>query len=242
MKTIKLAIAILVTVAVCSSLSSCFRMHCVKGSGNQISENRKVADFKRLEVSESFKVIIKQDSSTSTVNITADDNLMRYILTSVAGDKLRIYTKHNICSSGQIIIKVPVHTLEEVRTSDAAEVVAEGKIKAQDLHFKLSDGSRVTIDLTATNVTTSVSDGAELDLTGQASSNDIKISDAGKINAKDFVSGKSTVQASDGSFTELNVLNTLNVRGSDGAVVKYHGNPPSVNTSNSDGASVQKAN
>jgi len=240
MKRIHLTILGLIAIAGLGSLSSC-RMHCVRGSGNQITENRKVNGYTRIEVSDSFKVIIKQDSS-STLNITADDNIIKYIRTSVEGGRLHIYTKKNLCNSGEMVIKVPVRMLEGLKASDAAEIVADGKINAKDISLHLSDGGRITLDLNATHVNTHGSDASELTLTGQASSNDIELSDGAKMYAKDFISGTSSVKASDGSFGELNVLNTLNVSGSDGASIKYHGNPPSVNANKSDGASVEKVN
>jgi hypothetical protein len=240
MKKIHLTLLVLLACFALGSLPSC-RVHCVRGSGNQITENRKVGDFTRLEVSDSFKVIIKEDSS-STLNITADDNLLKYIRTSVEGGSLRIYTRKNMCNSGEMLVKVPVRMLEGLKASDAAEIVADGKINAKDIYLHLSDGSRITIDLTATNVTTHASDASELNLKGQASSHNIELSDGSKIYAKDFVSGNSSVKASDGSYGELNVLNTLNVNGSDGSVIKYHGNPPNVNTNKSDGSSVEKVN
>ncbi|MCR8559886.1 DUF2807 domain-containing protein [Mucilaginibacter sp. BJC16-A38] len=242
MKKLHFAILGLVAITGLGTLSAC-RMHCIRGSGNQITENRKVDGYTAVEVSDSFKVIIKQDSSSSsTLNITADDNIIKFIRTSVEGGRLHIYTRKNFCSSGVIVIKVPVHVLDGLKASDAAEIVADGKLNAQDITLHLSDGGRITIDLTAKHVNTHASDASELTLTGQASSNDIQISDGAKVYAKGFISGTSSVKASDGSFGEVNVLNTLNFSGSDGASLKYYGNPSSVNTNKSDGASVEKGN
>ena len=240
MKKLQLPIFVLIGIISIACLSSC-RFHCIRGSGNQITENRKPGDFTKIDVSESFKVIVKQDSS-STVTVTADDNLLKYIRTNVSGSTLRIYTKKNLCNSGEMIIKVPVRMLEGLKASDASEIVSDGKLNGRDVSIHLSDGSRITADLTATKVTIRSSDASELDLKGQASSSEIQLSDGSKVYAKDFITGTSWVRASDGSFGELNVMNTLNVHGSDGSVIKYRGNPQTVNANNSDGASVEKVN
>lgn len=240
MKKLYFAVLGLIAVVSLGSLSSC-RVHCKKGSGKQVTQSRKVGSYTAVEVSDAFKVIIKQDSSSS-ISITADDNIIPYIRTYVSGGRLHIYTKKNLCNSGEMIIKVPVRVLDGLKASDDAEIVADGKLNAQDITLHLSDGGRITVDLTAKHVNTHVSDAAELTLTGQASSNDIQMSDGGKVYAKDFVSGTSSVKASDGSFAEVNVLNTLNFSGSDGSSLKYYGNPSSVNTNKSDGASVEKGN
>src|SRR5258708_3782804 len=97
-------------------LSSC-RINCVHGSGNQVSEIRKVAVFTRIDVSGAFKIILKQDSS-STLNITADDNVVQYIKTEVSGDKLRISTRRdkNICTNGPVVITIGIRHLGEIKS------------------------------------------------------------------------------------------------------------------------------
>lgn len=240
MRKFQLSIFALIAVISIGSLSSC-RLHCIRGSGNQITENRKLSVFTKIDVSESFKVIVKQDSS-NTITVTADDNLLKYIRTDVTGGTLRIYTKKNLCNSGEMVVKVPVRMLDGLKASDAAEIVSDGKINGKDVYLRLSDGSRINIDLTASKVNIRSGDASELDLKGQASSAEVELSDGSKIFAKDFVTGTSWVRASDGSYGELNVMNTLNVHGSDGSVIKYHGNPQTVNANNSDGASVEKVN
>lgn len=221
--------------------SSC-RFRCLHGSGNQITENRNVGDYKGVSVSDAFKVIIKQDSSSKTINVTADDNIIKFIRTNVDNGVLHIYIKKNVCNSGEIIVKVPVTKVEELRAGDASEITSDGKIIADDVHIGVSDGSRISLDLTAKHVTTRASDSGELDLKGQAAEHDLQVSDGSKVYAKEFVTNNAVIRASDGSECEVNILNSLNVRGSDGSVVKYFGNPQNVNTNKSDGASVEKGN
>jgi len=240
MKKLQLLIFFLIAAISLGSFSSC-RFHCIRGSGHQITENRKPGDYTKIDVSESFKVIVKQDSS-NTVTVTADDNLLKYIRTSVTGGTLRIYTKKNMCNSGEMIIKVPVRMLEGLKASDVAEIVSDGKLNGKDVYLHVSDGSRITADVTATKVFIHSSDASVLELKGQASSSESELSDGSKVYAKDFVAGSAWVRSSDGSYGEFNVLNTLNVHGSDGSVIKYHGNPQTVNANNSDGASVEKVN
>ncbi|HVW97310.1 MAG TPA: head GIN domain-containing protein [Mucilaginibacter sp.] len=230
---------ILLTLIISTGISSC-RFNCVNGSGNQITQDRKIGSFNKIDVAESFKVVIREDNS-NTISIKADDNLLKYIKTTVSDGTLHIYTKKNMCNSGEMIVKVPVQMLKSIKASDAAEVISEGKINAQDISIRLSDGSRISLELTASHVSMHGSDASVLNLSGQASTSEVQLSDGSSIHAKDFVSGTVSVRASDGSYAELNVLTTLNARGSDGSVIKYYGNPSVVNTDKSDGSSVEKA-
>ena len=78
-------------------------INCIHGSGHQTTENRKVDDFSKLDISGGFKVMLKQDSSLS-VKISADDNLLKYVKTVASGSRLRIYSKRSFCDESPITI------------------------------------------------------------------------------------------------------------------------------------------
>ena len=239
MKRIHLIIGILFAGVVISSLSSCM-FNCVHGSGKQASETRKVSDFSKLSISGGFKVILKQDSS-NTLNITADDNLLKYIKTEITGSRLKIYTKKNICNSGEMTIIIGVKNLEEIKGSGAVEVESDGKIKTQDLRFKLSGATKITLDLTAANVNASGSGATEFNLKGQASSLNVDLSGSGKVHALDFVVDDCTISSSGVGESEVNVLKTLAIHSSGASNVKYKGNP-SITNDKSGASSVEKIN
>src|SRR6185312_2052111 len=152
MKRTKFIILVLLTVAIVGSLSSCV-FNCVRGSGNQATEERKANDFKRIDVSGGFKVVLKQDSSLA-LKITADDNLLKYIKTTVDDGRLHIFTRRNICNAGQMTISIGVRNLEEIKASGAVEIESDGKINTQDFNISLSGATKVTMELNAANVTT----------------------------------------------------------------------------------------
>lgn len=223
------------------SLSSC-NFACVKASGNQVSENRKVSDFTRIEVSGAFKIILKQDSSLN-IAVTADDNLQKYIKTEVSGNRLRIYTDNkNICNGGQIIVTIGVHKLEAIKLSGANELSGDGKLVAGDINFKLSGVAKVNLDIDAANVKTEGSGATEIILKGQASAHKVNLSGGGKIHAFDFVVGNYDISTSGASECEINVLHALNVRSSGASSIKYKGNPESVNNDKSGVSSITKVN
>jgi len=239
MRKIHLTILILIAGVTLSSLSSCI-FNCVHGSGNQKTESRKVDDFSRIDISGGFKVILKQDSSLS-VKITADDNLLKYIKSYTDGDRLRIYSKKNMCNNGEMIINIGVRNLQEVKASGAVEIESDGKIKTQDLAFKLSGATKVTMDLDAANVTTKGSGATEVNLKGQATSHNIDLSGSGKVYALDFVVGSCEIQTSGVGHSEVNVLKSLEIHSSGASEVKYRGNP-SITNDKSGASSVEKVN
>lgn len=239
MKRVQTIILIAIAGLTLSVVSAC-RFSCVHGSGNQTSETRKVKDFTRLSISGGFKVNLTQDSSMS-IKITADDNLLKYIKTENEGDRLHIYTRRNLCNTGEMTLNISVRNLEEIKAAGGVEIDGTGKINTKNLHIKLSGATKVNMDLTAADVTINGSGATELNLKGQATSNYIEMSGSGKVYALDFVVGSCNIQTSGVGYCEVNVLNSLSVHSSGASEVKYKGNP-TVNNDKSGVSSIEKVN
>ncbi|WP_295797329.1 head GIN domain-containing protein [Mucilaginibacter sp.] len=238
MKKIKLLFALAIAGITLGGLASC-RLGCVHGSGHQQSESRKVDGFEKITISGGFKVILKQDS-TLDIKITADDNLLKYIRTTVSGDRLKISTKRNLCNTGQMTVYVGIKRLNELKASGAVEVESDGKITTQDIEFNLSSATKLTLDLNAANVRTTGSGVTTINLKGQATSHDVEMAGSGKLHAFDFVVSNCSISSSGVGHSEVNVLNKLNVHSSGASDVKYKGNP-AVNNDKSGASSVEKA-
>ncbi|HTD41488.1 MAG TPA: head GIN domain-containing protein [Mucilaginibacter sp.] len=235
------SIAILFVAALSLSVLSSCRFGCIKGSGHQVTEQHKAGNFTRLDISGSFRVNLKQDSSLN-VSVTADDNLMKYIHVNIDGDRLHIYSKKNLCSSGEMVLNIGVKNLEEIKASGGINLVSDGKLNTKDLRFKLNGASKVDMDLNADNVITEGNGSTEMNLRGQASSHKIEFAGSGKINALDFVVGSYDIETTGASECNINVLKDLNVNTTGAADIKYRGNPSSVNTNKMGAATVTKIN
>jgi hypothetical protein len=242
MRKIYTHILLLTAVVSATSLSSCRRFRPVHGSGNAKTEKRTVVDFTKVDISGGYKVTLKQDSSLA-VTITADDNLLKYIKTSVEGGKLRIYSNKNLRSETQMTVTVGVKNLDEVEASGAVEVYSSGRINAKkDFKFDLSGSTKVDMDLSAANVHTDGSGSTELILKGQAASHDVSLSGSGDISALDFVVGKYSIETSGASNCRINVLKDLSVNSSGSSEIQYRGSPSNVSNHQSGASSVTKIN
>jgi hypothetical protein len=237
MKKLHLNILLIIALTAIAALPACDMVHCVHGSGNKVTENRKVADFTRIKADGDFKIVLKQDSSLN-VAINADDNVMKIIETNVTGGRLHIHTKQHLCSSGEITITVGIRNLEEIKSSGAMNISSDGTIKVKDINFDLAGASKVTLDLNAANVTANGSGATEMDLKGQATSAGISTSGVSKLNALDFVVSNYEIQSSGASDSKVNALQTLKISSSGVASVKYKGHP-SISQDKSGALSVE---
>jgi Putative auto-transporter adhesin, head GIN domain len=238
MKKTYLYLGLFIAVISITVFSSC-RFGCIRGSGRQISETRKVTDFTRIDISGGFKVNLKQDSSMA-VTINADDNLMKYIKSSIDGDVLTIHSKKNLCGSGEMVVNIGVRNLNEITASGAIDITSDGKLNTKDLRLELNGASKINMDLNADKVRTSGHGATEITLRGQASSHDVELAGSGKIFALDFVVGSYNIETTGASHCEINVLHDLTVSSTGASDVKYRGNPSSVNSSKIGAGSVTK--
>lgn len=221
-----------------AGLSAC-NIACKEGSGKMITENRTVNGFSKIDLSGSYTVVIKQDS-VSSLSITADDNLMKYVKSYVNGDRLTIKTKGSICNSGKFVVNISLRDLSELKTSGTVDLTSSGKINAKDLMIDMSGASKVTLDLNANRVNSSGSGISELNLTGQASEHDIDFSGAGHVNALNFVVAKYKVESSGVIHCKINVLNELNIDSSGSADIEYRGNPATIHNDKSGTSNIKK--
>lgn len=219
-------------------LSSCF-MHCVHGSGHTTTQSRNIDSFSRLEISGAYKVNLKQDSG-KTITLSGDDNILKYIHVDNDGDKLHIYSKKSLCSSGDITLNISVSKLTELRASGAISFVTDGQLTTGDLNLHFSGACSGELNLNAANVTTDGSGATELTLKGQATSHHVDVSGQGTLHAFDFVVGSYDIQSSGASDCEINVLKSLEVHSSGSSDVKYKGNPSNVQNDKSGAGSVSK--
>ena len=238
MKTNLLSRFIIVAGISITFLSSC-DSDCVTGSGNIKQETRKVKDFTKIDVSGNYKIILVQDSSLS-LNISADDNLLEYIKTSVDGNTLHIKNK-NICSD-DITVTIGVRNLEEVKASGAVELSSNGKINTGDINLQFSGSTKTVLDLNAARVSTKGSGSTEINLKGQASAHDLDLSGSGNVNAFDFIVGDYNIATSGSTDCQINVLRALNVQSSGSSSIQYRGNPTEVNNHKSGSSSIEKVN
>jgi hypothetical protein len=239
MKTLNFKILLLVAATSITLFSSCRRFRCVKGTGNVRTETRKMSGFTKLDIAGGYKVTLKQDS-TESISITTDDNLFKYIQTTVEGNTLKLHSRRNVCASGETTIIIGVKNLDRIGASGAIELRTDGRLTVQDLSFDLSGASKIDMELYAGKVRTDASGSTEVYLKGQAASHDVDMSGSGKVEALDFVVGKYKISTSGASECKINVLNELDVHTSGASDIQYRGNPSKVNNDQSGASSVKK--
>ena len=202
-----------------------FGKFIITGSGNLTTEDFNLSDFTKVEAHSGFQLELVE-SSTFSVEVTADDNVMDYIDVSKSGDTLKIKPQWNRSfHSVTLRAKITMPDLYEIQLSGGSRASISGFSSSHDLSVGLSGGSSVTGDITAGDADFDLSGGSQVALSGSADNLDVNGSGDSQLELESFTVNNADVNLSGGGRATVNVNGTLDVNLSGGSKVIYIGEP-----------------
>jgi len=212
---------------------------CEEGSGKQITENRNLTDFEKIEISGAIKLEIIQDSSLG-MQIIADDNILPELKTTVSGGVLEIGLEGNYCNTGEIRIILHSKSLKAIAVSGASEIISNTLISSNEFELALSGSSEISLILNTGNLVTKSSGSSTINLVGQARKHDVDMSGSTELNAFDFVVNEYILESSGASNCKINALTSLSTNTSGTSEIVYKGNPKYIKSDKSGVATIEK--
>jgi len=207
------------------------------GSGNLETEAYAFTDFTEVEISSAFEFEIKQSTSYS-INITADDNIMEYVRISQDGQTLKIGLRTALWV-GSVTLKASV-TMPELSNLDVSGV-SRGTVSdfssTEDLAITVSGASRVTGDIVAGNVDFDISGASTIQLEGSANDMVTDVSGVSRFDLDDFTVNNADVDFSGASSGTINLNGRLDADLSGASRLWYIGEP-TMGTIDTSGAST----
>ena len=231
------------------------------GSGNLETQEFDYSNFTRVEVGNAFEVKIVQSSSFS-INITADDNIFDYINVSKSGETLRIWLRSGYNYSNYTArAEVTMPELYGLELSGATNGTIGGFSSSHDFILELSGASSLDIknmtagnirfDLSGAsslidNITASgdarfeISGASSVVLSGSAGDLNADASGASHLGLDDFPVHNANVEFSGASSGTVNLDGTLNADLSGASHLYYIGEPNLGDVDISGGSSIGK--
>ena len=238
MKKAIIIIAIVVVVAaICTSLILWGWPGVLIGSGNLETENYAYANFTQVEISSAFEFQITQSSSYS-INVTADDNVIDYVQVSKEGQTLKVRFG-TIRSFRSVTLKafVSMPQLGGLTVSGASHGTVSDFNSTEDLDITVSGASRVTGDITAGDVEFDISGLSIIQLEGSAGDMIATVSGASHLKLDDFMVSNANVNISGASTGTINLNGRLDANVSGASTLLYIGDP-TMGTINVSGVST----
>jgi len=210
------------------------------GSGNLETEEYAFADFTAVEIDSAFEFQIEQSSSYS-INVTTDDNVMEYVQVSQVGQTLKIGLR-TVTWFGHITLRasVTMPELSGLTVSGASRGDIYDFSSTEDLDITVSGASRVNGDITAGNVEFDISGASTIQLEGSANDIDANVSGASHLNLDDFTIDNAEVNFSGASSGTVNLNGRLEANISGASRLWYIGEPTMGNINTSGASTISK--
>jgi hypothetical protein len=176
-----------------------------RGSGVAASQTRTVGEFRRIEVRGSTDVAVTAGRATSVV-VTGDDNLLRYVVTEVAGGTLVIRQESGSHSPRvKLLVTVSTPALEGVAIHGSADVTVHG--------------------LSAERFRAHIAGSGDLAVAGRTGELEASVSGSGDMRLYDLLAQRAAVKIAGSGDVQVNVQQTLEARISGSGDVRYRGDP-----------------
>ena len=211
------------------------------GSGNIIKEKKPVDNFTALSAGSGFEVEVKIGSPVS-VEIEADDNLMKYIKVKVEGNMLRIDAKNNFSiSNGHFKSYVTVPALEEIESSGAADINVLDEIKSSGkVRLHASGAAKITAKVDAPKVDAESSGAANIEVSGRTKDIYADASGGAVIEADELLSENADAEASGAGSVHISASVKVKAKASGAGNVYYKGGASNVQADESGAGNVHK--
>ena len=183
----------------------------VKGSGDVITEERQLPEFKIIKLKGIGRVVLTQ-GQTHSIGIQTDDNIMPLIETEVHADELVISQGNYNLRPTTLEFNIMVAHLKGIAISGSGEVMGKNRFVSDDFFAKISGSGDMALELEVMELETKISGSGSM-------------SGSGKINAFDMQTQNVSLKVSGSGDCKVNAAETLDTRISGSGDVFYKGHP-----------------
>jgi serine/threonine-protein kinase len=217
------------------------RSATIEGSGNVVTQEKDFTEFDKVDVTDFFKVNIRQGDSFRVV-VRLDDNLVQYLRVVKQGRTLKIGMAPGLrfFMSATREAEVTLPELTGLSLSGASQGTITGFSSTEALDVELSGASHLLGNIDAGDTRFDVSGASQVNLSGSARDVIIDASGASQVKLADFPVEDATVDASGATKVTVNPSGRLDADASGASRVHYLGDPTLGNIDTSGASDVVK--
>jgi len=155
----------------------------VKGNGPSIDKTFNVSDFKGIDVSGGFDVILVQGSSES-LTLTSQENLFEYITARVDNGTLKIYTRNNLRPTQPMKARITFKEISNLKVSGGGDTYSETPVNVDALEVNISGGGDFSSVINSEELKFNISGGGDTEIGGKTQDYYITVSGGGDLESK----------------------------------------------------------
>lgn len=210
--------ALLILLAAGFAFTSC-SVWGVRGNGHVREETRNIGEFSKLSAGGAYSIKVYVGKQAS-LKISAEENLLPLIKTSIRGNTLVIDSKKSLSPRKEIRILITTTNLTSLNVSGANNVDASG-ISCDEFETELSGAGSV-------------------DLEGKVSRFRAQLSGAGNIDAKNLKANEVSISVSGAASADVYAKESLDASVSGVGSIDYYGDPAKTKTNVSGVGSISR--
>lgn len=190
------------------------------------AEDRNLAGFTSINVSNAFDVYISQGTEDA-VGVSADSqDATKNIKTHVSGGVLYISFENKgwwNWKNNKLKAYITVKNLEKLTVSGACNVSFVDAITSNNLHISVSGASDIKGSVKVNSLKVGASGASNISLSGKATNTDFNVSGACSIKSLDLLTDNCTIVASGASNVKLTINQYLKANVSGASDIRYKG-------------------
>jgi hypothetical protein len=190
------------------------------------AEDRNLAGFTSINVSNAFDVYISQGTEDAVGVSANSQEATKNIKTHVSGGVLYISFENKgwwNWKNNKLKAYVTVKNLEKLTVSGACNVSFVDAITSNYLHISVSGASDIKGSVKVNSLKVGASGASNISLSGKATNTDFNVSGACSIKSLDLVTDNCTVVASGASNVKLTINQYLKANISGASDIRYKG-------------------
>ena len=195
-----------------------------------MTEVRELSQFHSVDLRSLGRVILASGPEQK-VEVEAEEDLQPRVRTEVQGGVLVVGLRWwlgallRVSELGEVVVRVTVPELREVRLSGAGQVRSEAPLQVGDLGLRLSGAGHVALQLAARRVDARLSGAGAVELSGTAEELEIRLSGAGAVRAEGLQARRVRIRTSGAGECRVQASETLEAEVSGAGSVRYRGSP-----------------
>ncbi|TAE04389.1 MAG: hypothetical protein EAZ95_20660 [Bacteroidetes bacterium] len=190
------------------------------------TETRDLPTFSKVKSGSIIEVVLKK-SNTESAKITTENIEPSEVITEVRGGELCLELQNGKYRNNiKVVVEVYYKNLNGIKVSGAGSLTAEGTIKSETLHIRLSGAGSIKLEsVEALKLTSDISGAGSIKIVGKADDHFVEVSGAGNFKGFELSTLNTHARISGAGNVDINVTGNLEGRISGAGNLRYKGNP-----------------
>lgn len=197
----------------------------VKGNGKLVTESRKISVAERISLRGDMEVVLTK--GPTGVQVSADENLLKYIRTVVDEDILTVSTRdgYNLVSDNKMVVTISTPEISDVHVLGSGNITSADKFVSENkMSIKTTGSGNITLGINCPNVDARITGSGDLNLKGETRNLEVGITGSGNFNGNELKSENADVKISGSGNAAVFADVKLKAGISGSGEIRYKGN------------------